>query len=168
MDRNEIFRYINVGSSKAICVDRRLLEEYPGIIRNVIIRTDAELQVDFLDKYNLEIDEGEFTLYFFYENFDELFKAVERYIGLEMQDWENYTRTCSYPVSELNNLESSWMKLKADFVNKKLYLPNGFKENMIPSFYWKGLANGKLKLNHTDEELHEYMISTLDEDDTDL
>lgn len=39
------------------------MEKYPGIIRNITIRGDAEVKIDFHDIHTLEIDEGEVTFY---------------------------------------------------------------------------------------------------------
>lgn len=165
MEREEIFRYINVGRSKSICIDRRLLEQYPGIVRDVIIKSDTKLQIDYHDKFSLEMGEGEFSLYFYYEDYDKLFEAIEEFLSLKILQWENYTKTGWYPNLDEFDLEASWTKMKVDYVQKTLYLPSGFREFIIPSLYWTGLANGKLKINHTEEELHKYVLSTVDESD---
>ena len=166
MENEEIYRYIRVGKSRSICVDRCLMEQYPGIVRNIIIKDNAKLQIDFLDKHNLEIDEGEFSLYFYYDNYETLFSAISEYIKTDMKEWNNYTRTAWYPPLDGYDLNQSWSLLKSDFINKTLYLPAYYKDFVIPGLYWKGLASGKLKINYTDEELKEYFISTLDDYDT--
>lgn len=50
MDRQEIFRYIEVGSSKSISVDRRVLKDYP-VIKEANLKDSWEnLKVDFVKR----------------------------------------------------------------------------------------------------------------------
>ena len=99
MNKEEIFRYLKVSSSKSITVSRKLLKEYPGIIREIIIRPNIKLQINFLDKNIIDIDEGEISLYFYYENYDKLFESLEEYMGMKIDDWSNLTKTNEYPIS---------------------------------------------------------------------
>lgn len=94
-----------------------------------------------------------------------MFDSVEEYLGSQISEWENFTRAGLYPNIEEHNLDESWTKLKSDFISKTLYLPPDFKEFSVQSLYWRGLANGKLSLNHTEEELNQYIMSTLDDFD---
>lgn len=165
MDKEEIFRYVEIGKSRSVSVDRCLIEQYPGIIRNVIIKQNAKLQVDFLDKHVLEIDEGEISLYFYYEDYDKLFKAVEEYIGISMEDWVNYTKSEWYPETVEIDLNQSWEKLKSDFVDKKLHLPVGYKEYSIRDLYWEALDSGEVKVNDPESVFHEWLDRKMHEQD---
>lgn len=156
MNKEEIFRHINVGRSKSICVDRRLIQKYPGIVRNITIREGAELQIDFLDKNILELDEGEMTIYFYYENYDKLFDALEKFTGNKISEWENYTQTGWYPNFEEVSLEQSWTKFKIDFANKILPLPDGYKEYLVRGMYWKALDSGEIKPSDSEEVFFEW------------
>lgn len=147
VNKEEIFRYIELGKSKSICVDRRLLDQYPGIIRNIIIKSGEMLQIDYLDKHILELGEGEISLYFYYENYDKLFLSVENLTGTKMELWNNYTKSELYPDIGEFDLSQSWEKLKIDFVNKTLHLPKGYREKGIRDLYWKALDSGEIKVN---------------------
>ena len=164
LTKEEIFRYINVGKINSISVDRRLMEKYPGIIRNVIIRQDAEVQIDFHDKYTLEIDEGEVTFYFQYENYDVLFNELEKFLGLKIDEWQNYNKTDCYPETDNEDLKESWDKLATDFVNRSLPFPPSFISFRIASMYWEGLYNGEIRVDSSSEEVDDWFRKKTDED----
>lgn len=164
LTKEEIFRYINVGKINSISVDRRLMEKYPGIIRNVIIRQDAEVQIDFHDKYTLEIDEGEVTFYFQYENYDILFDALEKFLGLKIDEWQNYNKTDLYPETDTEDLKESWDKLATDFVNRTLPFPSNFISFRIASMYWEGLYNGEIEVDSSSEQIDDWFRKKTDED----
>lgn len=139
VSKDEIFRYINLGRSSSISIDRHLMEKYPGIIRNITIRRDEEVQIDFHDKHILEINEGEVTFYFQYENYDILFDELEKFLGLKMDEWQNYNKTDWYPETDDIDLKESWGRLTIDFINKALPFPSNFISFRIASIYWEGL-----------------------------
>lgn len=145
MEKEEIFRYIAVGRPRAISVDRRELKQYPGIIRTLVILENAEIQLNFLDQGNLELDEGEITFYLCYEDYEKLFKAVEEYLGMKMEEWTNYNRTGWYPDTSGIDTKESWDNLACDFANRKLEFPKGYQKFRIASLYWKALYSGVIK-----------------------
>lgn len=164
MEKDEIFRYIQVGASKSISVERRLLNLYPGVIRDIIIRADAELQIDFLDKYAIEMEEGEVTFYFYYEDYDKLFEAVENFTGVKMNNWNNYTKIGWYPEVNEINLDKSWENIMNDFVNKTIYFPKGYKKYRIASLYWQALDSGDIKVNDSMDVFDKWMRKKMKED----
>lgn len=157
VEKEEIFRYIVTGSCKSISVNRCLLNAYPGIMRDIVIQKNNELQINFLDKDDIEMGEGEITFYFCYKSYEELFKAIEDYIRIKMINWENYTKTNRYPDTDNLNLEESWRKFKNDFVNKKIAFPKGYKEFRIASLYWQALYSGEVKPNDSIEIFHQWV-----------
>lgn len=165
MTTEEIFKYIKVGKSKSISVHRCLLEQYPGIIRNVIIRPEVKLQIDYFDKHTLEIGEGEITLYFYYEDYNKLFTAVENLIGIKMDKWEKNTKSdWNFEIVE-HNLKKSWKKLESDFVDKILHLPKGYKEFGIRDLYWKALASGEVNVNDEMNVFEQWLEKKMLEED---
>lgn len=165
MNKEEIFRYLKVSSSKSIIVSRKLLKEYPGIIREIIIRPNVKLQIKFLDKNIIDIDEGEISLYFYYENYDKLFESLEEYIGMKIDDWSNLTKTNEYPISEGENLQKSWDKLKRDFSNKILELPQKYKQFDIRDLYWTALYSGEVKVDDSWNKYEKWLKKKKDEEE---
>lgn len=145
MEKEEIFRYITVGSGSSISIDRRELSQYPGIIRELIIRKNTELQINFLDQNNLALDEGEITFYFHYETYERLFQAAEEYLEMKLENWTNYSRTGWYPDTEEIQTNNSWNHLVADFAARTLKFPKEYIECRIASLYWNALYWGEVK-----------------------
>lgn len=145
MEREEIFRYITVGRPRAITVDCRELKQYPGIIRTLVIQGNAQIQLNFLDEWNIKFDEGEVTFYFCYEDYEKLFEAVEEYLGMKMEDWTNYNRTGWYPDISGIKTKESWDNLASDFTNGKLEFPERYQTFRIADSYWKALYHGLIK-----------------------
>lgn len=77
MDRLEISKYTRLGKYCAICVDKRLLSEYPGIMQETWIARDNRVQIRFADRYIEETDEAAVDFYFDYGNEADLIQAIE-------------------------------------------------------------------------------------------
>ncbi|EGO61783.1 hypothetical protein [Acetonema longum] len=144
MNKDEIIRYIKLGRNKSICVDRRLLDQYAGHVRDVTIMDDATLMIEF-NVY--EYDEGGLTINVYYNDYDTLINAVQEYIGLNIEMWENISKSGWYPILEEEvDFNQSDSKLKHDLVNKTLLLPPNGNIYQIPSGYWKDLADGLIQI----------------------
>lgn len=142
MDKEEVIRYLNSSKTNSICIDRRLLDEYPGFVRDITIKKNAILKVEFnVHGYN----EGGLTVTIVYENLEILIKAIEKYITLDLINWGNINKSGWYPELESEvDFETSGNKLKRDFVNRKLSLPIDGKEYIISPGYWKDLLEGRI------------------------
>lgn len=140
MDKNEIIKYIEVGSQKSICVDRRLLDQYPGYVRDITIMKGNVIKVDF----NIHgYDEGGLNIKVHYDNFDKLLSALQEYLGTTINNWKNINQSGYYPTLEEEiDLKSSRIKFKYDFVNKTISLPLHGIRYQMPEGYWKDLADG--------------------------
>ncbi|WP_010243270.1 DUF433 domain-containing protein [Acetivibrio cellulolyticus] len=155
LTKEEIFRYINVGSG-SISVDRRLLEKYPGIIRDIVITGDASVRIEFHNKHTITSDEGEVSFCFQYENYDILFDELEKFLGLKMDEWQNNNKTGWYPEPHDEYLKKSWDMLATDFINSNLPFPSNFK-SFRPNMYWEALYNGELKIDSSPEEISDWL-----------
>ena len=153
MDKKEIYKYIKLGNKRAIEVDRRILEKYNGIYRRIIIMMNNRIKIEFADEDCVNNDEGEMTIYFDYSDYDELFAALEEYIGIKMSKWHNYNNDEFDFIKNTCDLEKSWNDLKYDFVNRKLDFPKHYEKMTIADIYWKGLYDKEINLSDGIEEI---------------
>ena len=160
MDKQEILRYISLGKHCAISVDKRLLDEYPGIAREVWINRDNRVQILFVDKYVEETDEAAVDFYFDYDNETNLIQALEKFIQKPLVGWVNYTNVgLKFPLG--NSLETSWMQLKIDYVDKKLEFPTGW-QIFVTDRYWKALFDGELMINASTDEIRRWVLNQVE------
>ena len=80
MDKQEISKYTRLSKYCAISIDKQLLGEYPGIVREVWINRDNRVQIRFADKYVEETDEAAVDFYFDYDTENDLIHALEIFI----------------------------------------------------------------------------------------
>ena len=85
-----------------------------------------------------------------------MIQALEIFIQKQLDGWINWT-TIELEFPPVNSLEASWMKLKTDFVNKKLTFPSGWIKFVLDP-YWKALLNGELTVNSSYEEIRTWVI----------
>jgi hypothetical protein len=106
MTRTEIERYLNVGKTRGVCVDRTLESQLPGYIRQVSIHRPARVSIEF-EPYGHEEGGIGFTA-----RFDVLEQAIsfpESYLGRSIEAWENFTATGNYPENPQTTLTvSTW------------------------------------------------------------
>jgi hypothetical protein len=144
MDKHEIISYIEIGRAKSVCVDRRLLEQYPGFVRDITIMKEMVLKIEF---NVFEYDEGGLTIKVYYNDFDKLLSAVEQYTGIPIEHWENISKSGWYPELEREvDFTLSGIKLKHNLIDKTLALPTGGAKYEIPEGYWKDIADGKITI----------------------
>lgn len=144
MDIEEIMSFIQVGRSKSICVDRCLMKQYPGFVRDIVILDDCILRVEF-NVYDSE--EGGLIIKIAYKNYDLLINAISQYINNPLERWENISKTGWYPeLSENVDYNESGRQLKGDLVGKRLQLPEGGSSYEIPQGYWRDIANGVIAI----------------------
>jgi hypothetical protein len=133
MTRDEIYRYICVGSSKSVCVDIRLIPEYPGFVRSIIFREGNRVSVEF-ETYGS--DEGGAYFNAEYRSLDAAIDAVEEFLGSPIESWQNYNKTGNYPEPPYDlNASDDGEKLREAIRNDNVPLPKGSRFS-IPSGYW--------------------------------
>ncbi|MCT4597247.1 MAG: hypothetical protein N4A50_05140 [Vallitalea sp.] len=144
MTKNEIINYIKVGRAKSVCVDIRLVDNYPGYVREIVIMEESILKIEF----NIyDFDEGGLVIEIIYDDFDKMICKIEEYIGLYIEDWKNVNKTGWYPeLKEKVDFKQSGLILKQDLVTKNLLLPLGGVQYEIRCGYWRDLADGKITI----------------------
>ncbi len=142
MDINEVNRYLNTGSTKSICVDRRLSNKYIGFVRDVIILENCRVNLEF-NTYGY--DEGGLEVEFTYDNFNELINSLEVFIEKEIADWNNVNRTGYYPNSPgIINVEFYAELIKKDLASKCISIPTGWSDMEVLGPYWSSIYEGSL------------------------
>jgi len=140
MDKQEILRYLETSRAKSICVDRQLLKQYSGYVRDITIMKETVLRIEF-NEY--DYDEGGLGIKVYYNTFDELLYALEEYTGKCITDMDNISKSGWYPELEQEvNFDESGLRFKQDLIDKKIELPKGGIKYEIPIGYWKDLADG--------------------------
>jgi hypothetical protein len=133
MTRDEVYRYTCVGSSKSVCVDIRLIPEYPGFVRSISFLDGNRVSVEF-ETYGS--DEGGAYFSAEYPSLDAAIDAVEEFLGSPIQSWQNYTKTGDYPEAPYDlHASDDGEKLKEAIRNDNVPLPKGSRFS-LPKGYW--------------------------------
>ena len=144
MNKTEIINYLEAGRTQSVCVHRCLLDKYQGFVREITIMKNNIIKTEF-NVY--ECDEGELRIKAYYKSLDKLINALEDYIGENIENWNNITKSGWYPqLNEEVDFNQSGLELKRDLVNKTLQLPQDAVKYEIPEGYWKDLFDGKIKI----------------------
>ena len=121
MTLDEIQRHLDVGRDRAVCVGITLLPEYPAVVRSVILRRDAIVDVRF-DLHGYE--EGGLYYRGQFSTLEEATAALETYLGCPIEEWENFTSSGSYPEEpEALPTQKTWDRLRSDLVTFPELLP---------------------------------------------
>ncbi len=137
MTIDEIMRYIEVGSTNSICVDRRILDDYQHIVRDVIIRKDCILTLEF---NTFGYDEGGLIINIHYKDYDKLISSLEMYLNIDIENWTNINKCGWYPEQIKDvDLDESSDKFEKDLADDKILLPMGGDKYEIPSKYWRDI-----------------------------
>ncbi|MDE6426209.1 MAG: hypothetical protein K2K89_08760 [Ruminococcus sp.] len=140
MDIDEIKRYIHVGVGY-VEVSREYM--YNGLCRRTFIR-ENQIQLDFCTAGEIELNEGETTFYFGYENFEDVIKAAEKFLEKPVSEWTNYNRTWNewyFPETPDKNYVRNFF---SDLQQRKLIFPENFRYMRICSIYALGVFIGKI------------------------
>ncbi|GLS24783.1 hypothetical protein [Marinibactrum halimedae] len=144
MNINEIENYLNSGSTKSICIDRRLSDTYEGFVRDLVIKRDQTLSVEY-NTYGY--DEGGLVLLLKYENFELLIKSIECYLGLKLTEWMNVNKSGYYPDNpKIVDFDVSGRLLKQHLFDHEIDFPKGWMNMELPSDYWAGIYNRRIKV----------------------
>lgn len=128
MTKDEILNYLKVSRYKSVVVDQSLCVDYPGWVRTILIRPGFLVEIDY-NPYNL--DEGINPGYEAeYSSLDVLVSSLEEFLGLKIEDWENYSKTGGYPNEPENLMEilgerKSLTLLEKDMRSGTVKLPKG-------------------------------------------
>lgn len=136
MTLQEIQNYISVGKGY-IEIARDYLSEYQGICRRVYIRKN-KIQIDYISADWLDIEEGEETFYFCYNNLEDTIKATEKYLVKPLSEWTNYNKTYNlWNFTELS--ANSWTNFFKDLQKRKLDFPKDFLIFRIRTLYARAI-----------------------------
>ncbi len=142
MNYNEIESYLTVGSTKSLCVDRKLSIKYQGFVRDLTIVDKLKVSIEY-NTYGY--NEGGLTIILLYNSQEKLIDSLEKFIGTTMDEWENITRSGFYPDSPSNiDFELSCKILKADLSNKCVDIPKGWADMKVLGNYWSDIYEGKI------------------------
>ncbi len=138
MTKEELIQYVEVGSTNSVCVDRRLLLKYKNIVRDVIIRKDFLVQIEFNTHGH---DEGGLVVDVYFENYDSLISSLESYLYRRILCWENVNKSGWYPeLSKAVDLSEGSTRFENDLSKGKIRLPLDGEKYEIRSSYWKNIV----------------------------
>ncbi len=146
MDVYEIKRYIRFGEG---CVEVSRDYMYNGICRRTFIRK-KKIQIDFCTAYDIEINEGETTFYFGYENFEDVINSAEKFLKSSVSEWTNYNRTLNEWYFPENPDKNAYINLMRDLQDHKLIFPENFSYMRIRDIYVFGIFTGKISPGNFD------------------
>jgi hypothetical protein len=135
MTRDEVYRYICVGSSKSVCVDIRLMPEYPGFVRSISFRDGNRVSVEF-EQYGFDEAGAHFNAK--YTSLDAAIEAVEEFLGSPIESWQNYNKTGNYPEEPSHlNASDGYAKLIEAIRNDNVPVPKGSRFSLQNATAWQ-------------------------------
>lgn len=158
MDIDEIKRYIHVGAGY-VEVSREYM--YNGLCRRTFIR-ENKIQLDFCTAGEIELNEGETTFYFGYENFEDVIKSAESFLKKPVSEWTNYNRTWNEWYFPETPDENACRNFFRDLQERKLIFPENFSYMRICDIYARGVFLGEINpydAFRTDKDFIEHLFS---------
>jgi hypothetical protein len=142
MSRDEISRYLAVGSTRSVVVDLSLSAEFSGQVRQVTIRAGNFVTVEF---YPYGYDEGAPCFWGQYPDLDSLIADLEVYLARPLSEWENFTRSGSYPEADETAIDhaTGGQDLTRAVAAGSVPLPSGVRYELRGG-WWKDVADGKV------------------------
>lgn len=155
MDCKGIFNYIRLSKRKSVSIEKKLLSQYPGIVRDVAIIADKRVRISFFDINITSNDESEVIFYLYFANNEELLHSLEDFCSCPISDWHNYNdEYIVFPsFCSKSLLSNSWLAFKRDFADRKIKFPSGHTKFVIPDPYWQALWDKQLKPDASFEEV---------------
>ncbi|WP_151811927.1 hypothetical protein [Acinetobacter bereziniae] len=126
MNIDELVNYIEVGMTQPVVVDRTLLEEYGRYIRVIGFLKNNKILVSYYF-YDGSGDDTGVDFKFQYESLDTAIQSIEQFLGLSIDQWENYNRTGNYPEPLVDFVEDKWADLIAG-IQQGTMIPQGYTE----------------------------------------
>ena len=156
MDFEEILKYIQLSKKKSVSIEKQLLSQYPGIVREVAIFVNNRVCVSFFDKNIISNDEAEVVFYLYFASNKELIHSLEDFCGCQIRDWhkDNYEEIIFPNSCSKDLLSNSWLAFKRDFADRKIQFPSGWTKLVIPNPYWQAIWDRQLKPDASFEEIN--------------
>lgn len=126
MNIDELVNYIEVGMTQPVVVDRTLLEEYGRNIRVTGFLKNNKILVSYYF-YDGSGDDTGVDIKLQYESLDTAIQSIEQFLGLSIDQWENYNRTGNYPEPLVDFVEDKWADLIAG-IQQGTMIPQGYTE----------------------------------------
>jgi len=114
MTREEIQTYVQFGRTKTLRVDSSIVQAYPSFVREVRIRRDYGVEIEFLPYGH---DEGGLLFQTSFQTLDELVANLESYLEKPISTWVNFNQSGEYPERQENISDQnlSWHDLEMLF-----------------------------------------------------
>ncbi|MDA3439504.1 hypothetical protein [Acinetobacter bereziniae] len=126
MNIDELVNYIEVGMTQPVVVDRTLLEEYGRYIRVIGFLKNNKILISYCF-YDGSGDDTGVDIKLQYESLDTAIQSIEQFLGLSIDQWENYNRTGNYPEPLVDFVEDKWADLIAG-IQQGTMIPQGYTE----------------------------------------
>lgn len=126
MNIEELVNYIEVGMTQPVVVDRTLLTEYGRYIRVIGFLKDNKILISYYF-YDGSDDDNGVDIKLQYESLDTAIQSIEQFLGLSIDQWENYNRTGNYPEPLVDFVEDKWADLIAG-IQQGTMIPQGYSE----------------------------------------
>ncbi|ELW89034.1 MULTISPECIES: hypothetical protein [Acinetobacter] len=126
MNIEELVNYIEVGMTQPVVVDRTLLTEYGRYIRVIGFLKDNKILISYYF-YDGSDDDTGVDIKLQYESLDTAIQSIEQFLGLSIDQWENYNRTGNYPEPLVDFVEDKWADLIAG-IQQGTMIPQGYSE----------------------------------------
>ncbi|TNL51272.1 hypothetical protein [Acinetobacter bereziniae] len=126
MNIDELVNYIEVGMTQPVVVDRTLLEEYGRYIRVIGFLKNNKILISYCF-YDGSGDDTGVDIKLQYESLDTAIQSIEQFLGLSIDQWENYNRTGNYPEPLVDFVEDKWADLIAG-IQQGTMIPQGYSE----------------------------------------
>ncbi|MFW1799652.1 hypothetical protein ACG9YX_06400 [Acinetobacter nematophilus] len=126
MNIDELVNYIAVGMTQPVVVDRTLLEEYGRYIRVIGFLKNNKILISYYYYDGSDEDTG-VDIQLQYESLDTAIKSIEQFLGLSIDQWENYNRTGNYPEPLEDFVEDKWADL-IEGIQQGTMIPQGYSE----------------------------------------
>jgi len=117
MDIDEIQRYVSLGRNKAVCVDLKVINHNPVMVRSVTIYKD---NIVWIRIRSYGYDEGGQNFKKQYDTLTNLVIELEEYLDTPIAEWHNSTKSGYYPG---NPLQDDSKQTLADTIRR---IPEGY------------------------------------------
>lgn len=126
MNIEELVNYIEVGMTQPVVVDRTLLTEYGRYIRVTGFLKNNKILISYYF-YDGSDDDTGVDIKLQYESLDTAIQSIEQFLGLSIDQWENYNRTGNYPEPLVDFVDDKWADLIAG-IQQGTMIPQGYSE----------------------------------------
>ncbi|MBO3655293.1 hypothetical protein [Acinetobacter bereziniae] len=126
MNIEELVNYIEVGMTQPVVVDRTLLTEYGRHIRVTGFLKNNKILISYYF-YDGSDDDTGVDIKLQYESLDTAIQSIEQFLGLSIDQWENYNRTGNYPEPLVDFVDDKWADLIAG-IQQGTMIPQGYSE----------------------------------------